>query len=84
MASPPEGGLYAACAEAGRPAALLLRGRHRNRNGDRLLLALAGEVVAVGEIPVELAGQLGGAGAKGGASALKKEHGHQAALGESE
>ena len=44
------------------------------------LLALVGEVVAVPEVLVELAGQLGGAGAEGGPSAFEEEDGDQAAL----
>ena len=48
------------------------------------MVVLVGEVVLVPEVLVELAGELGGAGAEGGAAALEEEDRDQAALGRSE
>ena len=55
-----------------------MHGESRSGVGDGVLV---GEVVLVPEVLVELAGKLSGAGAEGGASALKEEDGDEAALG---
>jgi hypothetical protein len=61
---------------------LISRVRHRNRYRGlgRFLLALAGKVVAGGEVLVELAGQLRRTGAKCRPATFEEENRDQAAL----